>query len=62
MHWQCQNRKDRLFKMTETQVRLQMCVATYISSGLVRYQTEEKKTEQREVKSTKKDRISKRRR
>lgn len=41
--WQGQDRKNRLFKMTETQVRLQIYMSTYIYCALVRYQIKEKK-------------------
>lgn len=47
--WQGQERKNRLLKMTETQARVQIFVATYIYSALARYQIKEKKAETSQV-------------
>lgn len=41
------DRKNRLFKVTETQIRLQIQVATYIYSAFVRYQIKENKKAER---------------
>ena len=45
--WPGQDRRNRLFEMTETQVRLQIYVATYIYNALVTYHIKEKKSREK---------------
>lgn len=45
--WHDQTEKNRWFKVTATQLRLQIHVATYIYSAFVRYQIKENKKAER---------------